>query len=264
MKNITIAGELGSGKTTVSNYLITKIDYKIVSAGMIFRNMAMKHNMSAKEFNEFIENDPHYDNYVDDTIADMGKNENNIIFDSRMAWYFVPDSFKIYLYVDVNIAAERILNDKKRINESYNDFASAKQNIIDRRKSEVLRYSNFYHVDVNDYRHYDLIIDTGSADKQDINELVLKSFQAYCNGREYDKIWLSPKSLNLIENNCDDENKTLKVIKYNNCFYVFEGKNIVKNAIKEHRTLLSVNTLYQENDILPLGITAKEFIMKNK
>ena len=81
MKNITIAGELGSGKTTVSNYLITKIDYKIVSAGMIFRNMAMKHNMSAKEFNEFIENDPHYDNYVDDYQATVGHVPYNTSFE---------------------------------------------------------------------------------------------------------------------------------------------------------------------------------------
>ena len=43
-----------------------------------------------------------------------------------------------------------------------------------------------------------------------------------------------------------------------------DNLDIICNAIKENRTLLSVNTLYQENDILPLGITAKEFIMKNK
>lgn len=260
MKNISIAGELGSGKSTVSNYLITKIDYKIFSAGILFREMAQQLGMTPKEFNVFIEKDPHFDNHVDDTIIKKGKEESNIIFDSRMAWHFVPDSFKIYLYVDVDTATERIMNDTKRVNETYKDFETARQNIIERRQSEVLRYSNFYHVDVNDYRNYDLIIDTCSADKDYINELVLKSFQAFNDGKEYNKIWLAPKSLNLIENSCESKDGTLKVIKYNNCFYVYEGRDIVDKAKKENKTLLSVSVLYQENDVLPNGMEVKDFV----
>ena len=94
MINITIAGDLGSGKSTVANHLISNINYRIESAGLIFRRLAEQHGMTAKEFNQFIESNPKYDNMVDDTIKEMGAKEENIIFDSRLAWYFVPKSFK--------------------------------------------------------------------------------------------------------------------------------------------------------------------------
>ena len=53
MNHITLSGELGSGKSTVANYLISKMPFKIVSAGLLFRQLAAKHGMSAKEFNTF-------------------------------------------------------------------------------------------------------------------------------------------------------------------------------------------------------------------
>ena len=51
MNHITLSGELGSGKSTVANYLISKMPFRIVSAGLLFRQLAAKHGMSANEFN---------------------------------------------------------------------------------------------------------------------------------------------------------------------------------------------------------------------
>lgn len=266
MINVTIAGELGSGKSTVAHFLVKKINYRIESAGLIFRRLAEQHNMSAKEFNEFIENDPKYDNYVDDTIKEMGEKEENIIFDSRMAWYFVPKSFKVYMYVDVDIATERIFNDKGRIGESYVDKMTARQEIIDRRKSEVLRYSNFYHTDINNYKNYDFIIDTGHAPKDEINELVLNSFLAYKEGKQYTKIWFSPKTLNLTKNNdnqSDVNSKDIEIVKHDNTFYVYRGHEKVKKAITERVNILPVQMLYENNDILPDGKKVEDFINGN-
>lgn len=195
MKNITLTGELGSGKSTVANYLISKIDYKIVSAGLLFRNLAAEHGMSAKDFNKFIENNPKYDHYVDDTMADLGRKEENIIFDSRLAWHFVPDSFKIYMYVDVDTAAERILNDTGRVGEAYSDVETARKSIIERRESEKLRYRQFYNVDIDDFNNFDLIVDTSTATKEEVNELVYESFMCFIEGKPFHKVWLSPKNI---------------------------------------------------------------------
>ena len=72
---ISLAGDLGSGKSTVANHLINNINYRIESAGLIFRRLAEEHGMTAKEFNQFIESNPKYDNMVDDTIKEMGEKE---------------------------------------------------------------------------------------------------------------------------------------------------------------------------------------------
>lgn len=241
MNHITLSGELGSGKSTVANYLISKMPFRIVSAGLLFRQLAAKHGMSAKEFNEFIESDPKYDHYVDDTMAELGRTDEKIIFDSRMAWHFVPQSFKIYLYVDVDTATERIFNDKGRVSESYSDKETARQEIIDRRKSELLRYQTFYHCNLDDYSNYDLIVDTSHATRDEVNELVYNSFKAFEEGKEYTKIWLSPKSLILIGDEPDDTGEPLVINKKDGKFVVEKGFSKVKNALQNRKSLVAVD-----------------------
>lgn len=245
MNHITLTGELGSGKSTVANFLISKIPFRIVSAGLLFRQLAAEHGMSAKEFNEFIENNPKYDNYVDDTIAALGKTDERIIFDSRMAWHFVPDSFKIYLYVDVDVATERIFNDTGRVSESYSDKVTARREIIDRRKSEVLRYKNFYGCDVSDYNNFDLVVDTSFATKDEINELVLKCFQDFEEGKPYSKIWLAPQSIKIEDAACGCSCEPVEIIKKESSFIINKGVAKVKKALEEGRNLIAVEKIIQ-------------------
>ena len=244
MINITIAGDLGSGKSTVANHLINNINYRIESAGLIFRRLAEQHGMSAKEFNQFIESNPKYDNMVDDTIKEMGEKEENIIFDSRLAWYFVPKSFKIYMYVDVDTATERIFNDKGRVSESYSDMATAKKEIIERRESEVLRYKTFYNIDINNYSNYDFIIDTSHATKDEVNDAVLSNFKAFEQGKEYDKILLSPKNL-IIEEGIDDVSEDIEIEKRDGKFYVVKGFVKVRAALQEGKSLVAVKKMVE-------------------
>ena len=245
MINITIAGDLGSGKSTVANHLINNINYRIESAGLIFRRLAEQHGMSAKEFNQFIESNPKYDNMVDDTIKEMGEKEENIIFDSRLAWYFVPKSFKIYMYVDVDTATERIFNDKGRVSESYSDMATAKKEIIERRESEVLRYKTFYNIDINNYSNYDFIIDTSHATKDEVNDAVLSNFRAFEQGKDYDRILLSPKNLIMENETATDASDDIEIEKREGKFYVVKGIAKVRAALQEGKNLVAVKKMVE-------------------
>lgn len=247
MINITIAGDLGSGKSTVANHLISNINYRIESAGLIFRRLAEQHGMTAKEFNQFIESNPKYDNMVDDTIKEMGAKEENIIFDSRLAWYFVPKSFKIYMYVDVDTATERIFNDTGRVSESYSDMTTAKKEIIERRQSEVLRYKTFYNIDINNFKNYDFIIDTSHATKDEVNEAVLSNFRAFEKGEAYDRILLSPKNLDITENDTENNVKAsdIEVVKRDGKFYVLKGHNAVKTAVEQGKNLVAIKAMFE-------------------
>lgn len=247
MINITIAGDLGSGKSTVANHLISNINYRIESAGLIFRRLAEQHGMTAKEFNQFIESNPKYDNMVDDTIKEMGAKEENIIFDSRLAWYFVPKSFKIYMYVDVDTATERIFNDTDRVSESYSDMTTAKREIIERRQSEVLRYKTFYNIDINNFKNYDFIIDTSHATKDEVNEAVLNNFRAFEKGEAYDRILLSPKNLDITENDTENNVKAsdIEVVKRDGKFYVLKGHDAVKTAVEQGKNLVAIKAMFE-------------------
>lgn len=245
MINITIAGDLGSGKSTVANHLISNINYRIESAGLIFRRLAEQHGMTAKEFNQFIESNPKYDNMVDDTIKEMGAKEENIIFDSRLAWYFVPKSFKIYMYVDVDTATERIFNDKGRVSESYSDMATAKKEIIERRESEVLRYKTFYNIDINNYSNYDFIIDTSHATKDEVNDAVLSNFKAFEKGEAYDRILLSPKNLIIENETATDASADIEIEKRDGKFYVLKGFAKVRAALEEGKNLVAIKKMVE-------------------
>ena len=122
--NITITGNLGSGKSSIGKILKEK-GYEIVSTGNIFRQLAMDKGLSVEEFNRQVNEatrngDRSVDKMIDDTTAKIGRERDNIMFDSRLAWHFVPDSFKVFVITDINEASRRVFNDSVRANsESY-------------------------------------------------------------------------------------------------------------------------------------------------
>lgn len=104
--NITITGNLGSGKSSIGKILKEK-GYEIVSTGNIFRQLAMDKGLSVEEFNRQVNEatrngDRSVDKMIDDTTAKIGRERDNIMFDSRLAWHFVPDSFKVFVITDIN------------------------------------------------------------------------------------------------------------------------------------------------------------------
>ena len=91
---ISITGDLGSGKSTVCKLLSEKLDAKIVSIGTIQRAMAKDMGMTTYEFNRYMEAHPEIDDQFDTMLKSYdGVNDCNLLFDSRLAWNFVPSAF---------------------------------------------------------------------------------------------------------------------------------------------------------------------------
>ena len=109
-------------------------------------------------------------------VTNYGKEERGLILDSRLAWHFIPHSFKIHLTVDNNIAAKRIFNDNIRKNEKYSSVEDAAQKLLARKNSEILRYKTLYGVDVEDLSNYDCVIDTSDSNPQKTYDLVISFY----------------------------------------------------------------------------------------
>ena len=106
--------------------------------------------------------------HVEKSAAEYAKTNDNFIIDARLGWYAVPESFKVYLTVDINEAAKRAFNDPNRKNtENFNSVEEQKQDIIKRYKMENERYWNLYHVRKEDLSNYDLVIDTTKLTPQE-------------------------------------------------------------------------------------------------
>jgi cytidylate kinase len=128
------------------------------------------------------ENDPSADHMIDNKTTEVSRVRKNdkILFDSRMAWHFAENSFKVYLYVPIEVSAKRILADATRGNvEEYRDIEDAKQKIVARMTSESLRYKEFYGVDNHDLNNYDLIICTSHISPEEAADTIWNEFNLY-------------------------------------------------------------------------------------
>ena len=169
---ISLAGDLGSGKSTVGAILAEKLNLNKISIGTLQRKMAAEMGMDTGAFNVYMETHPKFDKILDDKLKEYEKLSGNYLFDSRMAWHFVPSAFSVYLKCDPEIAAERVLK-AKREDESYESGEEALKKLQERRESEIQRYKTFYGVDIMDMNNYDAVIDTTGKEPKDVADEII-------------------------------------------------------------------------------------------
>jgi len=175
---ISIAGDLGSGKSTIAKRLAEMLDYDYFSTGSLFRKLAAERGMDVLQLNILSETDKSIDKYVDDNLRAINDGDDfRYILDSRMAWHFVPKSFKIYATVKPEIAAQRVLNDKTRFNEpDASNLQERIQTLLERQNVENRRYKDIYGVDCRDLSNYDLVIDTSENTVEELSKQILDAY----------------------------------------------------------------------------------------
>ena len=104
---------------------------------------------------------------------------------SRMAWFFLPKSFKVYLKIDVHIAAARILSDANRSSEQYASIDDAVPKILARKKSENDRFLSKYSADCANFDNFDLVVDTASRTPDEVAGLILKGLEMRLAGEKF-------------------------------------------------------------------------------
>ena len=177
-KIITITGDLGSGKSTVSHLLCERLNYDYIYTGKIQRAIAQKYQMTTLELNKYAETHPEIDEEIDSTFKSLS-DSTDLIVDSRLAWFFIPNSFKVFLQTDVFVAANRISNDNQRENEVYLSTEEAVEKIIARKNSENKRYLELYGADCNDLSQFDLVIDTSFITPEDVADRIVESYHLW-------------------------------------------------------------------------------------
>jgi predicted cytidylate kinase len=137
------------------------------------RKMAEKRGMHFAHFSKVAENNPAIDKELDDMQKELGK-QDNLVMDSRIGFYFIPNSYKIFLKASSDEAAKRIFN-AKRHGEDYKDLNDAKKFIIKRMNSEKKRYKKYYGIDFPNEKDFDLVIDTTDMSINEVVEKILRN-----------------------------------------------------------------------------------------
>ena len=166
---ITITGGLYSGKSTVAKAISEALNYIYFSVGELQRKLAVEKGMSITEYNKYMREN-NLDLEVDNRTIDIGRKNDNFIFDARLAWYFIRDSFKIYLKVELDVAVERAMKSERGKSEMYASKQEAKESITERRRLEVTRFKNIYNIDIDRDSNYDLVMDTSHLTTEEVIE----------------------------------------------------------------------------------------------
>jgi CMP/dCMP kinase len=179
---ITIAGRPGSGKSTVAKEVAAQLGFRHFSSGDLFRKLARQSGVSdlTRAMRDPAINHK-LDRLVDSKLREIGQKENNIVIDSRTAWHWIPESFKVFLDLDLRIAAQRIWQDisehRKTSEEIPANSAAYAKTLEERVKTEAIRFRDQYGINPFDMRNYDLVIDTAVNNQQQVAKKVIKAYK---------------------------------------------------------------------------------------
>lgn len=169
---ITLAGRPGSGKSSVAKELARRMGVRHISAGDFMREMAAERGVSVHVFSKMAEDDSEIDRAIDERSRFIGETETAFVLDARLAWFFVPDSYKVFLDVDPDVAARRIYADTRHSETENVDLDQTRANTRARADSETKRYAMYYGVDYLDSANYDLIIDTSHRTVDEVVDMI--------------------------------------------------------------------------------------------
>ncbi len=180
IKNITVSGRIGTGKTTLANHLADALGWDVLDGGKIFRKLTHEMGLRIKDTHKRHDS---FDIAYEERIKKLLKEEDNHIIQSHLAGFDaqgVDGVFKILLICrnsegkdKTSIRVDRLMN---RDNISAEE---AKEDVIEREKQNLEKFRRLYAKnDPNwvywDEKYYDLIVNTFLLSPKQALEFVLE------------------------------------------------------------------------------------------
>jgi len=180
---ITISGFPGSGKSSTADLVAKKLEFTRFSSGDFMRKIALELNISLNELNIKAQTDNNIDKKIDEEVKKAGEMQK-IVIDSRLAFHWIPESFKVYLDLAPEIAKTRISNDLKenalrKQSENSSSVEEIYGKITSRLESEKKRYQELYGIDHTDKNNFDLIIDTNKNNLEEVVNIIVTEYKKW-------------------------------------------------------------------------------------
>lgn len=171
---VTLSGLPGSGTTTAARLVCHDLDLEHVTAGMIFRNLAVERDMTLQEFSEYAEEHPEVDWELDRRMVNRAK-DGDVVLEGRLTAWMMDregiDALKIWLEAPEEVRAERVA---QREGLKKDEALEANRK---REESERTRYMDIYDIDITDRSVYDVEINTHKNDPDEVSDKIVEAAQ---------------------------------------------------------------------------------------
>lgn len=181
---ITIGGPPGSGKGTVGRMLAEHYGLTFVSGGDLFRKAAAERNMSMEEFDIYTREHPEarVDAEIDGLQKRMGLEQDNFVLESRLAWFLVPESFKIKIHCEADECARRIaqVSSDERIAYTQDDLETTKEKTRLRFEAHKAKIREIYGIeDLIADEHFDVVVDSTGIPAREVADILITKIDAH-------------------------------------------------------------------------------------
>jgi cytidylate kinase len=190
---ITLSGKPGSGKSSTADRVAELLGYSRYSAGDLVRTMIRKRKMTLDEFNKMALTQHNLDHEIDEELRNL-RDVQDIVIDSRLGFYWIPESFKVYLDLDMDVATARIFKDSvsnelREYNPDSNySIEDVQRHVQARLDNEVNRFRSLYGVNPYSPKNFDLIINTSRHSPQTVALTVFDTYKKWLQSDEWEQV----------------------------------------------------------------------------
>lgn len=181
---ITLTGKPGSGKSSTADRVAEMLGYSRYSSGQMVREILEKEGLTLTEYNRRANSDHALDTRVDERLREL-RDQNDIVIDARLGFYWLPESFKVYLDLDIDVATARIFKDsisnqsRSGVGEQSHSLAAASDAVRARMKAEQQRFRDLYHIDPFNTTYFDLVIDTSRHSPETVALTIYDTYRTW-------------------------------------------------------------------------------------
>ena len=193
---ITLSGKPGSGKSSTADRIAEMLSYTRYSSGESVRAITHKQKITLSEFNAYAETHPEIDYGIDEDLRKL-RDHNDIVIDARLGFYWIPESFKVYLDLHRDVAVARIFKDatmnehRSESGEGSTTMGDVMDQVEERMRSEQRRFKKLYGINPYSIEHFDLIIDTAHHSPQTVALTIFDTYKKWLRSTSWKRVMSS-------------------------------------------------------------------------